>query len=190
MERSWIENAVRRRAHEDTYDPRDYPLVFGAPIGPGARRLIEQRLRHAGKRDDPTDDLLAKTPEHVARWLVERAALADGLSPGVPLTDPLETLELVREHRARDPHWTTRPTRTISPAWQLMEAGLVRTLCKSTYVEMSQITGLSESVLSGRCRRHALALERDPAYAAHVAKITREILWRTYHLHAEQLSQR
>lgn len=190
MERSWIEGEVRRRTGKDAYDPRDYPLVFGAPIGPGARRLIEQRLRHAGRRDDPTDDLLASTPEHVARWLVERAALADGLSPGVPLTDPLETLELVRAHRARDPYRNTRPTRTISAAWDLMEAGLVRTLCRSTYVEMTQLTGLSESKLSGRCRRHALAVERDPSYAAIAARITREILWRTYHQHEAQLSPR
>jgi len=190
MERSWIEGEVRRRAHKDEYDPRDYPLVFGAPIGPGARRLIEQRLRHAGKRDDPTDDLLARTPEHVARWLVERAALADGLSPGVPLTDPLETLDYVREQRARDPLWTTRPSRTTSSGWDLMEAGIVRTLCNSTYVEMSQLTGLSSSMLSGRCRRHALALERDPVYAAEAARIARQVLWRTYHLHTERLAPR
>jgi hypothetical protein len=55
---------------------------------------------------------------------------------------------------------------------------------------MSQITGLGESMLSGRCRRHALALERDPAYAAEAARIAREILWRTYHQHAQQLAPR
>ncbi len=190
MERSWIEGEVRRRAHKDVYDPRDYPLAFGAPLGPGARRLVEQRLRHAGLRDDPTDDLLARAPEHVARWLIERAVLADGLCPGVPLTDPLDVLESVREQRARDPDWTTRPSRTSARGWDLMEAGLVRALCNSTYVEMSQITGLSPSMLSGRCRRHGLALERDPAYAAEAARIARDILWRTYHRHANELAPR
>ena len=190
MERTWVESEVRRRAHTDEYDPRDYPLVFGAPIGPAARRLIEQRLEHSGSREDPTDDLLAGAPEHVARWLVERAALADGLSPGVPLTDPLDPVEHVRAQRARDPEWTTRPSRTSARAWDLMEAGLVRSLCNSTYLEMSHASGLSPSALSARCRRHALALERDPAYAAEAARITREILWRTYHAHAEALSPR
>ncbi len=190
MERTWIEAEVRRRTRKDHYDPLDYPRVFGAPLTAGVRRMIEQRLRHPSLGLDPTDDLLARAPADVARWLIERARLADGLDTGIPLTDAAEALEFLRAEREREPTWSVRPTRESANGWDLLEAGLLRSLSGTTYAQLAQLCGVSMSWLCSRNARHALALERDAEYAARAGRLARAIVWRTFRGHDSAVNSR
>jgi len=188
MERTWIEGEVQRRTRKDRYDPADYPRTFGAPLTAGVRRMIERRLRHPARDLDPIDDLLARAPADVTLWLVERARLADGIGPGIPLTDAAESLEFLREERAREPAWSVRPTRESANGWDLLEIGLLRSLCGATYAELAELCQCSASWLCSRHTRHALALERDPEYARRAQKLARTIVWRTFRGHETALS--
>lgn len=180
MSRGVIEGDVRRRAGKTEYDPLDYAAAFGSPLSPNAKRLIEARMNRPVARGDPTDSLLASAPEHVRTWLVECAQLGDGLTPGLALADPAGTLEDVRARRERAGYWTIHPGRKSESAWDLMEVGLVRALCRSNYVEIQQLTGLPRSTVWSRCKRHALAIEHDAEYGLEAARIASEILQRTY----------
>jgi len=183
MERTWIEAEVRRRTRKDEYDPRDYPRVFGAPLTEAVHRMIEKRLAHPSRGVDPADDLLARAPPEVTRWLVERARLADGMETGIPLTDPADAFEYLQLERAREPSWRVQPTRESVNGWDLLEAGLLRSLCGATYAELAQIVGVSHGCLCARNARHTIALERDTEYACRAGRLARAIVWRTFRGH-------
>jgi hypothetical protein len=186
MSREVIEAEVRRRAGKDEYEPLDYAAAFGSPLSPAARRLIEARMTRPPVRGDPTDSLLASAPEHVRTWLVECARLGDGLTPGLALADPADTLADMRGRREHAAYWTIHRGRKSESAWDLLEVGLVRALCRSNYVEIQHLTGLPRSTVWSRCKRHALAMELDAEYGLEAARIASEILQRTYCAGAER----
>ena len=76
--RTWIERCVRESLGRADYLPRSYPEVFGVPLTPRLRRLIERRLDAGPPAEDPLDELFEAAAPAVQARMRRKAELAPG----------------------------------------------------------------------------------------------------------------
>ncbi len=180
LARDWIEATVRRHSGLTRYDPARYLDSFGPRGTPTASALIERRLEHAGRCEDPLDQLVNAAPRRVLEWMRRKARLADGTTIGVPVCDEETVCLVVQQARARSGEWSVRPGRRAVDAWPTVQVGLLRELCGST---LRQAGARTQRPASGACildERHRRLVQDDESYAARAAELAREALIRCH----------
>lgn len=180
LERSWIEDEVRRRFRTSQYEPRSYAAHFGKPIAPGLGLLIERRIEAGLRGPDPLDDLLGAAPERVFDWMRRKAALADGTTIDLPICDPIDVCGIVAIERALRPGWTLHLSRKGCEAWPILEVALLRDLCGSSWAEIGVLVGASDATALRGYRQHAQALTHVAEYGERVAHLGTLAIARCY----------
>jgi len=161
LERATVEGVLRSR-REGPWDPRDYACFADAVPGPGTRWLAERRLRGSGPgREDPLDDLLAAAPGRVRDWMMRKARLADGTSPGWTLVSPSSIRRCLGAHlRARGPREVALGRRR-APFGEVLEAGLLRNCAGLRLDEVARTMGLTCGTARNRVLLFAEAAGRQ-----------------------------
>jgi REP element-mobilizing transposase RayT len=175
LSRTWVERCLR-----DTFGPtevrRSYPEVFGAPLSPALRRLIERRMVAPPHRDDPLDELFEAAAPAVRAWMRRKAELADGTRPGLPLADPESVEEVFAGARSKNGEWSVTLARNTVDGWALAKIVLLRELCGATLDETASRTGRSLQNAWRLCRQHKRLVVVDEDYAARMAALTKSVL--------------
>jgi len=178
LERSQVEKTVRSATRSAQFTPEAYERVFGVRLDPDERWVIERRIQSGSPNDGGNgsgDELLRAAPDHVLRWLRERAERADGGRVGLTLVAPARVQRAVREASSADPDWTGENGRKRVAAWPVVEAGLLRELCGLTLREIAELTAVSRAGAWVRCERHDAWLVADGEYGRRVQGIVREL---------------
>ena len=179
--RTSIEAVVKRCCGgTGDYNPYDYLRVFGSAPPESVLRLIERRLHGPSEGPDPLNDLIRASPERVRAWMVRKAKLADGKSATQPVASHETVLSLLRHQSRLDPEWEPDLGRRRPGAWDLMEAGLLRTICALTLREIAELTSTSVSGASLQVKAHRRALVEGHEYGARAASIAREAVRRDF----------
>jgi len=157
LEQSWVQESVRRALELPRYDPDRYGEVF-SQLPADLARVVEARWRHRA-REDPLDDLVAAAPEEVARWMRNRARLADGTAPGCPVVSLESVVAAVRS----DPELATWKLGRRSGLAILM-AGLARQLAGARIEEIAPLVECSRSAAGRYVQIHRDAVIADAEY--------------------------
>jgi REP element-mobilizing transposase RayT len=179
LDREPVELFVQGWTGASSLGPDDYRGIFG--VAPAAPALIERRLLHGGRDDNALGRLLPATPGRTLDWMTWKANLADGTSPGCPVSSPGTVDVLLAAAAARDPEQRVRLRRNSVSTWPLIRIGLLRTACGLTLSEIAARVGANTSTVHQRVRTHDEVMRADEAYAQQVAAILCEALevdWR------------
>ena len=96
---------------------------------------------------------------------MERARLADGTRPGIPLVSPLVVQEVVREFERQDPGRRVSLRGKTRSIWALLLVSLLREGCSLTLSATANRIGLPISTVNDVMRAHRELLGLDPDYA-------------------------
>jgi len=176
LARDWVEQCVREALQRADYPPHAYPDVFGAPLAPSLRRLIERRLDAGPSREDPLDELFEAAAPRVHAWMRRKAELADGTRPGIPLVDPESVEEVLTAEAAIDGPWQVKLARKSADAWALARVALLRDLCGTTFEEAARRSARSIQGAWSLHRQHCQLVLGDDGYAARVADLAGKVL--------------
>ncbi len=174
LDREPIEQFVKGWTGASAFTPGDYRAMFG--VGPPAADLIERRLLHGGTGDDALGRLLPVTPSRTLDWMHWKAELADGTSPGCPVSSPRTVDAVLTLAAEADPKRRVRLRRNEVPAWPLIRIGLLRSACGLKLSEIAADVGVGISTIHQRVRTHEELVRKDPDYAVHVAALLCQIL--------------
>jgi len=170
LERSWIEGEVAASAEQGVFSPENYISVFGS-CGEGVERLVDARLSRTFAGCDDLDDLVGSAPEGVRRWMIRKARLADGLTPGQPVCD-VQTVLATLQGALAGQEWNVRALRRLRDAARIARVGLLRSLAAMTWVQVS----LSCSMPAAKCRHefllHGMLMQQDLEYSRRITDIT------------------
>jgi hypothetical protein len=145
-------------------------------VTPELVRVVERRIEHRARHQDPLDDLLHAAPTDVLAWMRRKARLADGTAIGLPVCDARNVSALVASKRAARPRWSIALSRKTVDAWSLIEIALLRDLAASSWKEAGGLVGRSDEGAAQCYGRHVRALELDAAYADVAARLAREAI--------------
>jgi len=173
LERSWVEGCVRAVTATECYRPADYLEAFGQEVFTPLRRVVGARIGRGWSRD-PLQDLVKSAPSDVLRWMRQRARLADGTRPGLPVADVV-TLESLIEAAAFGVCWRLKGARTRS-GWKTARAALSYDLCGLSQDVISVRMGCSIAQISNLIREHRRRINNDAEYAARVARLGQQAL--------------
>lgn len=182
LERSEVEETVRRARRAVEFTPQDYESVFGRSLDPDERWILERRIETGNPNDGGSgsgDELLRAAPDHVLKWLRSRAELADGGPVGLTLAAPAQVRRAVRKVSSADPEWTCRNGRKRVSGWPVVEAGLLRELCGLTLREIAELTEISRSGVWVRCASHSAWLASRGEYGSRVEAAVRALRGQT-----------
>jgi REP element-mobilizing transposase RayT len=178
LARDQIQATVRDFAHRSRFAPADYD-AFVAQVDPEViAHLVERRLESVRTGPDPYDDLVRAPALHVQSWMVSKAALADGGSPGLVIVSPGSVIALIDVARAAQPGSEVKIGRRRRSPWELLAAGLLRHVCGLGLDEAGEVLGASPSTVHRRETRHLQALRAVPNYAATAARLVHDALRR------------
>jgi REP element-mobilizing transposase RayT len=175
----WLSMQVLRRyvtqaANKARYSASDYFEIFGRGLTNSERWLIERRA-HGSPYSEvrcPLDDLIAGAPEKVRAWLIERADIADGMRPGVPVASPDALLAALSRACLEHPIWAPRTVeRKRVDRWRILTIGLLRSGSGLTIREIAERMGSSPSGISSCLSRHRALVHGDEDYAARAAAL-------------------
>lgn len=154
-----------------------YRLAFRPRLSPAQRHLVEARIAHPSRDLRGIDSLVASAPPAVRAWMVERAHLADGTKPGLPLVDGEEVRRVVATHRCRDARAVvaTGPRRWRS-LWDLVEVALLRLLAGETHAAIARRLGWHGSLVHRVNAEHHATVRNDRGYADTAALVAHEVL--------------
>lgn len=91
-----------------------------------SERLVERRLERAASDEDPLDERLGAATERVLAWMRRKAALADGTSIGLPVSDGNDVIEMATRACEHDGGWWIGPTGRPVDAWPQVQVALLR----------------------------------------------------------------
>ena len=170
LETSWILSQIDRGEAEDF--PQAYTRAFDWTSG--IDELIEARLR--SDAPDPLDDLIGAAPPFLRRWFEERARLADGQPPGLPVV-PVESLRLriSAAERSAGP-WFVQPDRRRVDAWRILEVALLRELAGLIWARVAREAACAVPTARKRFALHKRLLAEDGVYAERIAHIAAEAI--------------
>ncbi len=178
LTRDWVEELVRVRLGLERYDGRLYPRAFAKGNASTSRYLVERRIasQNTAPQFDDLDDLIEGAPENVLRWLQRKAKLADGGSPGPPMSSPRSVRDRISRHREDSAEWTVRTNRKARCGWDVLEVGLLRDLTAATYREVVGAGPRSTFTAARLYAQHRELLRTDPEYAGVAASVARGLL--------------
>jgi hypothetical protein len=171
LERGWVESEVRARASSSLYRPEDYARAF--PCGEGLSDLVEARLRHGGG-EDALDDLVRASSAGMRQWMRNRALLADGTLPGLPILSIRFLVEALTE--GPGPSAVVWRDGVQRAAAEVVLVGLGRELCGQRLADLAERMRASETTVGRLHRVHRLELAAGGKYAEMVAEIARSAL--------------
>ncbi|MHC4959160.1 MAG: transposase [Planctomycetota bacterium] len=146
-----------------------YCRAFRPRLSPHMEEWMERRLRQGEVPPDPTDDILAGTPQTVLAWMRRKAALADGTGVGTPLLPRDVLLAAVETAEIQG----LRPrNRRVCTSQESAAAGLLRDIGGLTYAEIAASLGCGTSCVVHRARRHRARMAADAEYAIAVSDAT------------------
>ena len=163
LDTTWIDGVL------GLSDPSDrvttYLQRFGAPLTEEETELVRERMHGPPNAGDSLDDLVAASPAQVRAWMIKKAALADGTSPGVACAGRGVVLGRVEELRQlRGPWFLQADGRRGHDAWPILSAGLLRHVSSLSFAEI----GVLLVVTTGQAMRlndlHRVWLQTDPEY--------------------------
>lgn len=172
LARGWIEAEVRSEARTERYEPEAYDRRFPPRVSPEDRQWIEQRMRRPSRAVRQFDDVVASAPDRVLAWMQRKAALADGLKPGmahVPVA-VVEAACAAANSRGSGDRSTPGPH---VDADEVLRVGLLRDLAGLTFEALANLTRRAPDTVRRRWIRHRRRLRADPAYADVVASVVR-----------------
>jgi REP element-mobilizing transposase RayT len=152
-----------------------YCTRFGDPLTEEETALVQERLRASPTEGDPLDDLVRASPPEVLAWMIKKATLADGTSPGLPCAGRNVLLGRVQELRdTRGPWFLQAGGRRGHEAWPILSAGLLRHVAALPFAEI----GVLLVVTTGQAMRlnelHGKWILMDPEYAEVATAIVME----------------
>jgi len=176
LERSWIEDVVRRDGKTPQFSPAAYRSTLGARPTRGRLRIVLPRLS-APPTEDDLDDLLGAAPARLREWFRRRAEVADGMSLGPPLVDEESVADGVRSI-ARD--WMVSPRGHARRGQPILHAALLRTLSRLTSSAIARKLGLSWSRVADAFAAHRQLMRLDADYAAVLVRVAEEAIRRCH----------
>jgi hypothetical protein len=147
----------------ESYDPRDYSLVFGLGSSEELVRLVDSRLESPGHRDD-LDSLLRMATADVLRWLRWKAGLADGEIRHQPYVSAESVSKMLRALEAEHGDWSLSSGRRKLSAWKVLHAGLLRDLACASYPALGQRLQVSSMHAHRLADRHRYLVAEDEKY--------------------------
>jgi REP element-mobilizing transposase RayT len=171
LSRSWVDEEIRRRTGRCPVEGGRYEDAF-PPAGEVVIRLIEARAESAATGPDPLDNLVAAAPEKVRLWMEERSRLADGMTPGHPLVDPVTLSGILAPLERARASWRVCPRRRPRSAVQTVHVALLRDLSGQSYSAIALAMGISDTHAKTLYRDHGILMATDPEYARVLLEMT------------------
>lgn len=174
--REWAEAEVMKMTGAETYVPVDYGRRFATKITPAIRQWVQRRLISRGEDLGEVDDLLAAPAPSVRAWMEERAAVADGTRPFLPIL-PAQTIDdLLAQARKDDEVWSCRIGTKRHDPYELLRPGLLRAACGLSQNEIAIRLCLHPSSIRRRLVSHRTAANNDERYAERAAELLKAAL--------------
>jgi REP element-mobilizing transposase RayT len=180
LDRSPVEQFVCARSAAQSYRPSDYADVFKSSPDRSTSALLMRRVLLGDRGTDPFKSLLDAAPDDVRRWLVERARLADGMRPGLPIAEAGGVLDLVQRGFSNDPRRKVDGRKRSYTAAEVLSAGLLRQACAETVETIARLLRRSETAVRRMLGVHAREMATTPAYADVAQGVVHQVLapWR------------
>jgi REP element-mobilizing transposase RayT len=176
LSRSWVESVLRELDSAADAPTSSYLRAFGGPLAPSSKCLVERRLRAGASADDPLDELLQAATPSVRAWMRQKAEMADGTEPGIPLVAPEVVQDQLDAEKLLWGPWSVRAGRSSADGWLLARVGLLRELCATTYEEAARrTTGTTQNAWTLHKRHRRLLLD-DEEYSLRIAELAKAIL--------------
>ena len=163
LDRSPVERFVCGMRAVRSYCPNDYADLFKSKPDRSTSDVLARRVFLGDRHPDSFRNLIEAAPDAVRRWLVERAKLADGMRPGLPVADADSVLEIVRAFSV-DPKWRVGGRKRPYSAAEVMSAALLRQACAETIENIARLLHKPESVVRRMLGVHAVEMARTSAY--------------------------
>jgi hypothetical protein len=162
-----------------SYCPADYADLFKGRPDRTISNVLARRVLLGDRYPDSFPDLIEAAPHSVRQWLVERAKLADGMRPGLPVADADSILDAVKRAFSLDPRWRLGGPKCLYPAADVMCAGLLRQVCAETLETIARRLARSVAVVRRMLGVHAVQMA-TAAYGDLAQSAVREVLapWR------------
>ena len=151
----WLSDDWVRHLLGDTWTREDYLARF-TPTSTqyGA---VAARLEHG--RHTASDPTLTFEAEATARWLLDRARIADGdVRRHAPVLEPTRVLQALQEADAR------------------VVVGTLRSLCALSFRRIGRLTQRSHNAAHRAWEQHCEAMQSDDAYQAEFLAICQDLL--------------
>ena len=171
LQRSVVEGVVMGNNSFSAYSPGSYDAVFGDYDPGGVGGFVKKRLDCQYPQVDPLDKLVGAAREDVLKWMIQRATLADGTKPGIPLVSPATlTAALAAEGcllETRNEKWDATKQLQI----KVLQAGLRRSLCRDSCETIAMRMNCSMSAVQSWLRKHANWMQYDQDYAREASQL-------------------
>lgn len=178
FETNWIDEILAQWSNSGTSRAALFENLFGSPMPASIRRWVERYQCADALTSGELGLYEGATPE-VKAWMIRKARLADGTSPGAPLADLPSVAASIADYRTE--LLSTRPSvvdKRLVSLDEVLGTALARHLCGLRVVEAASALEVSPPTVTARCRRHLQELTDNPAYAELAAIIAREALAR------------
>lgn len=180
LDRGWVEEYSCRLSGRLQFDVEAYERAFGGS-GRAARSRWMGAAMESSRPDDPTlDQLIAATPQHVRRWLDERAMLSDGTGRHLPVADAASVVEVVAVEAQSMREWHVIAGKRKRPAWTILTVALLRDLAGLSIRQIAVRLALSQTRTFGMYTAHRGLLGCDALYAALATTVTRSVIDRCH----------
>jgi REP element-mobilizing transposase RayT len=171
----WGSAAARAHGRHRQWLSDDFAHLSRASSRPADRAaraaFVEAWLNGRGGQN-PYESVVSMAPDRVAAWMKERARLADGTAPGLPVAgvEPVRT-EIARGV-ARHPETAIKvPGGKRQSLIALLSAGLLRDLCGVSYARLAQVLQTTDPRAKRLYQHHCRCVEATARYRALAAEI-------------------
>jgi REP element-mobilizing transposase RayT len=171
LERAYVERMACSITGAGGFTPSVYMSAFGGDGRDGMCDVIERALVSPGDPFREIDDLVGASPAHVQRWLAENARNADGANQTTPIAAAATIRAFVATAREREPDRSLRLTRRARPFWSVLEAGLLRQVCRLSAREIAESLGRARATVREWVEAHNAAIGRDREYTTQAAAV-------------------
>lgn len=178
--RELLEKLACDMSGASAYSPAVYRESFGAALTPAETEWLELRLQCNPDGPDPLDDLVGAAPACIQERMIQRARLADGSRPGLPLVAPLTVLDVLRELELTEPGLRISLRGRVREIWPILLFGLLREECALTIADVARRAGRAAATVSEGVRAHRELLQSNPDYAGLAARALSETLNRLH----------
>jgi REP element-mobilizing transposase RayT len=178
---SLVNNLLTMHTPADMPRAQAYDALFQPRLTPEQRAWVEARLRAPKRAHDELDDLLASTTHGVRAWAIEKAQLADGTDPGLPLVDAGTADACVAEAAGAMGPWRIRAAgyRT-KDGWDVLKTAILKDLAGETFASVARRLARSHAFARKLYSVHVLCLRSDPEYSKRFERVTQTALKRLH----------
>lgn len=173
---TWIEEQLEIVRKPGMSDWDAYRVAFDLAGPLDAVEIVDRRLRNRRPSRDELSQLVRGGDETIAKCLVERGLVADGMPPPAPVVG-LKIVHRVIGELARSEQPPPIATgRSSLTAWTILTVGLMRTLACATRNEVAILLGITPDAARHAAARHQNAMLSSPPYLDCATQATKAIL--------------